>query len=234
MTGLGVGEIVVLVCLCGFLGIGILVLIGLSWIMMMGQRNHGELADLNHDDHPQYLTVERGDPRYALQEHAHGVEALSDVDAANAMVGDVLVRAQNQWVARSLPDTGEASYARNLVTITRAGPRKFDCWFTPDAPGNQAEVIDLPLNALQVFRETQTRPKFLSKIAVEEVTAGRRNQFIVRLRQESEFLRIKFDLINIPMSGERTLKSFALENGLRYVGQSSDHTVTIHVRVESG
>ena len=154
MTRLGVGEIVVLVCLCGFLGIGILVLIGLSWVMMISQRNHGELADLNRDDHPQYLTVERGDPRYASQEHIHGVEALSDVDAANAVVGDVLVRSQNQWVARSLPDTGEASYARNLVIISRAGFREFDCWFTPDAFGNQAEVIGLSLNVLQVFRET--------------------------------------------------------------------------------
>ena len=232
MTGFGVGEIVVLLCLCGFLAIGIAVLIGLAWIMMMGQRNHGELADLDRDDHPHYLTVGRGDPRYARQEHPHTIEDLDDVEAANAGAGDVLVRSQSQWEAMPLPASGEGTFARSLVRINRTAPRVLDCWFTPDAPGNQAEITELPLNALQVFRETQTGPKFLSKIGIQEVVSNRRNQFTIQLRQESEFLRIKFDLVNIPVSGDRTLKSFALENGLRYVGQSGDHTVTVHLRIQ--
>jgi hypothetical protein len=231
MPGFGVGEIVVLTCICGVVLVGLVVFAVLAWLLMVGQKNHSELADLDADDHPQYLTVGRGDPRYARREHNHTLAELSDVGGQAAQDGEVQVQSRGSWEPGPSVVVGDPIYARRLVRITRVAPRLFDCWFTLDAPGNQTEIEDLPLSSLQVFRETQTGPKFLSKISVESVEQVRRNQFRVHLRQESEFLRIKFDLVNIPVSGDRTLKSFALDHGLRFVGQSADHTVTAHIQV---
>ena len=231
MTGFGVGEIVVLACVCGVVLIGLVIFAILAWLLMVGQKNHGELADLDADDHPHYLTVGRGDPRYASHGHSHTISELSDVETAAVRDGEVLGQSRGVWEPGQTAVSGDPAYARQMVRIIRLEPRLFDCWFTLDAPGNQAEIMDLPLNALQVFRETQTGPKYLSKISVASVEQVRRNQFRIQLRQESEFLRIKFDLVNIPVSGDRTLKSYALEYGLRFVGQSADHTVTVHIQV---
>ena len=231
MPGLGVGEILIVACICGVLVVGLIALGLVVWLISVGQKTHGDLADLNTDDHPHYLTVGRGDPRYAGIQHDHRLSDLSDIDAAAAQEGDVLVRSGEQWAGRSVHVSGETPFARTLVKVRRITPRTLECWFTLDAPGNRAEVIELPVSALQVFRETQTGPKFLAKVSIDEIEHVRRNLFHLRLRQESEFLRIKFDLVNIPVSGDRSIKSFAQEFGLRFVGQAGDSTVTVHFQV---
>ncbi len=203
------------------------------WLLAVERKSsHGQLEGLLEDDHPQYLTGERAAALFRGGDHLHEMADLTDVEAAAAREGQVLARTGDIWRAGDLPKRGTEARYRQLATVRRVAPRLFEFWFTPDTPGNQAEIIDLPLAGLQVFRETESAPKYLTRITVEEVERIRRNVFRVSLRQESEFLRFAFDLVNLPLTNDRNLRSYALENGLFFLGQGGDHTVTVHFQLD--
>lgn len=233
MTGLGFVEMSVILCLCGLVVLGVFGFGVAIWLLAVERKSsHGQLEGLLDDDHPQYLTEERAAALFRGGDHLHALVDLNDVQAAAPQEGQILVRSGDIWHAADLPGQGSQARFRQLVTVRRVAPRLFEFWFTPDAPGNQAEIIDLPLAGLQVFRETESGPKYLTRITVEEVERIRRNVFRVSLRQESEFLRFAFDLVNLPLINERNLRSYALENGLLFLGQGGDHTVTVHYQLD--
>jgi hypothetical protein len=236
MTTLGAVESLLLLCICGFILLGLAGLGLIVWFLTSERRNanasdHGALGGLGNDDHPQYLTAARASSFISGGDHDHSLVDLQDVVADEPREGQVLTHTGGRWQAHDLQVRGGVPHFRQLVTVRRESPRLYEFWFTPDTPGNQAEIIELPVAALQVFRETESRPKFLTRITVESVERIRRNVFRVSLRQESEFLRFAFDLLKLPLSNERNLRSYAQENGLNFLGQGGDQTVTVHFRL---
>jgi len=75
---------------------------GDKWVAVdstTGVSDHGALAGLADDDHPQYHNDARGDIRYALLNHTHALDELSDVNAPAPGDGQVLTRQGANWVA---------------------------------------------------------------------------------------------------------------------------------------
>ncbi len=236
MAGIGPVESIVLLCLCGLAVLGVSAVGLIAWLLTSERRgiprhDHGELDGLGDDDHPHYLTDQRAVALFGGADHVHSLADLQDVQASAPLQGQVLLRARDFWQAQDLPARGSTSLMRVLVTVRREAPRLYEFWFTPDAPGNQTEIIDLPPAALQVFRETGNGPKYLTRIPVENIERVSRNVFRTSLRQESEFLRFTIDLMNLPLANSRNLRAHALENGLSFLGQGGDHTVTVHYRL---
>jgi hypothetical protein len=193
---------------------------------------HEQLAGLENDDHPQYLTGERAAALLGGGDHLHSLADLTDVQAATPQEGQGLIWSGGGWLSGDLPARGIEAHFRQLATVRRVAPRLFEFWFTPDTPGNQAEIIEVPLSALQVFRETDNSPKYLTRITVESVERVRRNVFRISIRQESDFLRFTFDLVNLLLTNDRNLRSYSKENGLHFLGQGGDHTVTVHFQMD--
>ena len=85
-----------------------------------GVEAHADLSGLDADDHPQYFNETRGDARYALLNHNHTLDNLSNVNAAGASNGDVLRRVGGGWVAG--PVGGGPTALDDLSDVNAPGP----------------------------------------------------------------------------------------------------------------
>lgn len=63
--------------------------------------NHGSIAGLSNDDHPQYLNTTRGDARYSLTGHTHALDDLSNVTITAPSSGEQLIYDGASWVNQS-------------------------------------------------------------------------------------------------------------------------------------
>lgn len=77
--------------------------------------DHGMLTGLNDDDHGQYHTDARGDARYSLTAHAHGLDDLNDVIITTPVTDNVLKHNGTNWVNGTV--TGGASGAGGYATV---------------------------------------------------------------------------------------------------------------------
>ena len=63
--------------------------------------DHGSIAGLSNDDHPQYFNAARGDARYSLTGHTHTLNDLSDVAVTTPASGEQLIYDGASWVNQS-------------------------------------------------------------------------------------------------------------------------------------
>lgn len=92
-----------------------------------GGGDHGTLAGLGDDDHPQYHNDARGDARYSLLGHTHSLSLndLLEVNVAGASEGQVIKRVGGQWIAAAdLTGGGGGSLADGVygnITVSGLG-----------------------------------------------------------------------------------------------------------------
>lgn len=167
------------------------------------------------------------------------------VSKANPQKGDVLTWDGSQWT----PIAGKQETEKLLpfVTITQFKEENFDyeLWFNIDAPGNKFEIAELPNEEshISVYQEIEPPPlgpsrrvEFLEVIKIREIKRQRRNVFILSLseyeREKSYLLRFRFNLAKITMKSGESLKKYASEARIRFLGYDNKDTVTVFVRVQ--
>jgi hypothetical protein len=120
-----------------------------------------------------------------------------------------------------------------FVTISPLGDRQYELWFNIDAPGNKHKIAKLSIapnaNQIGVYRETGTTPNYRAKITPTSINPTVRNVFIITLPQISNYMRFIFDLSKINLESRESLKTYALNSGINFIGQKGDE-VTAFVR----
>ncbi|ETT24115.1 hypothetical protein RR21198_0302 [Rhodococcus rhodochrous ATCC 21198] len=239
-----------------------LVFDGVSWVPGNlgggGVADHGALAGLGNDDHPQYLLTDGSRPLSG--DLSAGNNRLTDLPAATAAGqpivfgqdagGDLvqqypdleLAAIQNTPVTARAPAERHVLLVRNgqwvagrpsivpLATIRRAMNQRYIVWFNLDAPANQAEIDhDSVEGSLVVQRETDVDP-FLDPATTGRPSRLSRNVYVVQVRNDRTTLRFTFDLNRLRLTGGGggTVLDWANHNGIWFTGQVDD-LVTVFV-----
>lgn len=230
---------------------------GTDWIAVAeaagGTGDHGALTGLGDDDHPQYLRTDGG--RALAGDLSAGGNRLTDLPPSNATgqpivqrqaaggdlreeypdprLGaiqgtpldartpnerDVLLHRRGEWVSGR-------PWILPFVTIQPMRDRNYALWFNLDAPTNDAEVKGIDAG-LVVHRETDTG-SFLRRVGPESVNQIIRNVFLVAVREDTTPLRFTFELENIALSSGATVREWADEFGIWFVGQSGSRGETV-------
>jgi hypothetical protein len=220
------GVLIVTLAICGLTLVNLVLFFAVVWYIVRPRAAPSGRLPGTQAAETQPMAVA---PRGEASLHTHDLNELLGVDIHAIPEGARLIWREGSWQPVASVSERSRQLAHPIAHIQRREARIYECWFTIDGPGNQAEVLDLPASALQVFRETQTGPKYLAKIEVLGIEKLRRNMFEIQLRQESERLRFSLDLLNIPTRDGRSLIAFARENNLQFLGLRGEATVTLHV-----
>lgn len=231
---------------------------GTTWVpasATAGVTDHGALAGLADDDHPQYLLADGTRPLSG--DLSAAANRLTDLPSSNApgqpivqgqaAGGDLsqqypdplLAAIQGTPVEANGPTERDVLMLRGgrwqagrpwllpFVTIQRLG-KLYAVWFNLDAPGNQVAVESLDDSNLIVDRETDDpNAGFLDRVGPQNVNPVIRNLFTLDVKDESTPLRFTFDIARLKLSQGGTVLEWADKNGIWFLGQSEDRrTVT--------
>ena len=158
--------------------------------------------------------------------------------------GNVLTwdEAQQQWEpaapAEPRADTRNVLPFVTVIEGFSQNESQLLLWFNIDAPGNRAEIQELPLTpaaavTVDAFAETNTPANgFLSRIRITGLRRRQRNLFECVLENRPVLLRLRFNLTRIAVqvgAGSMPMLDYMRDSNLNFVGYDGRATVTAFV-----